>query len=121
MGWLSQDFSIPAGNEYTAYFNIFVDGVSSLDGYVVWLQVFEQSCGVPLAGVPPVITKNSLSGGDIAVLDSPPMSYNVSFFEADTVLLLRNYYYESSIIDANNNTITVVRGTLTVTGTEVRE
>jgi hypothetical protein len=120
MGWLSQNFSVPAGNIYDIYFDIFVDGVSSLVGYEVVWQAFVQSVGVPTASVPAIITKTSLSGGGILVPGSPPLAFTVTLDEADTVALLRNYYHEASLIDPQNNVITVARGIMTVTGTESR-
>jgi hypothetical protein len=117
-----QNFSISAGNLFEVTFDFSgVTGLDSLDGYTVYWSAYEETVGVPLAGVSAVITKSSLSGGGIELLDSPSTSCVMTLSGIDTVGLLRNYYHEASIVDAGGNQITPTTGIMTVLGTENRE
>lgn len=116
-----QNFSIPAGNAFSVVFDFSgVSGLTSLANYTVYFDAYEQSVGVPTAGVPAVISKSSLSGQGIDILTSPLTSCVLFLDEDDTVLLLRNYYFELAIVDESGGTITPTVGTMTVLGTEVR-
>jgi hypothetical protein len=117
-----QNFSVAAGDETVITFDLTLAGIFSLDHYTVYWNAYEQTVGLPTAGVPPVIAKNSLSGGgDIQVLESPAFTVLVTLYRDDTVALLRNYYHELSIVDPSDNKITTTQGIMTVTMTENRE
>lgn len=115
------NFEIPADNDHLAVLTIASDTPGdTLAGCTVYFRAFEQTFGVPTAGVNPVIEKSSLSGGDVVALESPPMTVTIAFSHADTVNLLRNYYYEITVVDGGGNIDTVTVGIMTVTGTENR-
>lgn len=115
------NFTIPADNDHLAVLTI--DSATlgdSLSGCTVYLRVFEQEFGVPTAGVAPVLEKSSLSGGDVTILASPPMTVSILFKHAETASMLRNYYYEVTIKGAGGDLDTVTIGIMTVTATENR-
>ncbi len=118
---LISNFSIPADNDHDAILTIKSDVAGdSLSGCTVYWRAFEQSFGVPVPNIPPVLDKNSLSGGDVVILPSPPMTVRISFRRAETAALLRNYYHEVTVIDEILNQDTVTVGIMTVTQTENR-
>lgn len=115
------NFSIPADNDHLAVLTIASTVPDdTLSGCTVYLRVYEQTFGVPTAGIDPVIEKSSVSGGGITILESPPMTVTISFVKADTLPLLRNYYYEVTVQDEIGDLDTVTVGIMTVTGTENR-
>jgi hypothetical protein len=116
-----QHFSVPANNDHDVIFTI-ASGTAgdSLSGCTIYWNAYEQSFGEPVAAIPPVITKTSLSGGGIDILPSPPMTFRVALNKADTASLLRNYYHEATVVDEVNNEDTVTIGIMTVTATENR-
>jgi hypothetical protein len=115
------NFSLPADNDHIAVLTIASSTPGdTLVGCTVYLRIYEQTFGVPTAGVDHVLEKSSLSGGDITILASPPMTVSILFTAADTLLLLRNYYYEVTVVDEIGDLDTVTVGILTVTGTENR-
>lgn len=113
-----QNFSIPAGNDETV--NFLADcSITDLAGATVKWQAYEQQYGVPVPGVDPVIVKSSASPEAVTISESP-VSFQVELAAADTVELLRNYYFEGTITDAEGNVSTVAYGIMTVTETENR-
>jgi hypothetical protein len=113
-----QNFSVPAGDTYEETVDLSPFNLMLVDAVAYW-RVFSAPFAVPDPTVPPLIEKSSLSGGDVELIESPPAMI-ITLVEHDTISLLRNYYREGRVIDANGNVTTVVTGVMTVTGTETR-
>jgi hypothetical protein len=115
------NFEIPADNDHLVVLTIASSTPDdTLAGCNVYFRVFEETFGVPTAGVDPVIEKSSLSGNGVTILESPPMTVSILFSKSDTVSLLRNYYYEVTVQDGIGDLDTVTVGVMTITGTENR-
>ena len=114
-----QNFSVPAGDDVDLTFDIDDDTAIVLSGATIFWNAYEQIQGVP-DKTKPVINKSSVSGDGIEIPASPDDIFVVSLVEADTLELLRNYYHEAKIVDANGNHTTVTIGVMTVTETEFR-
>jgi hypothetical protein len=115
-----QNFSIPAGYNQVITFivNPFVTP-SLVDTNIFW-NVYEEFQGVPDRSAL-LIAKSSLPSPppDIVGLDSP-LSFTVQMHTADTIDMLRNYYHEASIVNAQGETIGGSWGIMTVLATENR-
>jgi hypothetical protein len=115
-----QNFSIPAGYNQVITFivNPFVTP-SLVDTNIFW-NVYEEFQGVPDRSAL-LIAKSSLPSPppDIVGLDSP-LSFTVQMHTADTINMLRNYYHEASIVNAQGETIGGSWGIMTVLATENR-
>jgi len=80
--------------------------------------VYESQFGAPVPAVDPVLTYTLNHG--IQITDPDNKLFTVTVNRADTAALLRNYYYETRVVDPEGNSVTCTVGTLTVTGTEIR-
>lgn len=89
-----------------------------MDGAIAYFRLYEQSLGMPVLGVDPLLEKSL--GHDVVLTGSPVSGCAVTIHAADTAALLRNYYYEVTVIDGDERTITVATGLFTVTPTENR-
>jgi hypothetical protein len=111
-----QNFPVTRNNDETL--GVFVDSDipsdSLLHSTVHW-SVWGMAYGVPMIDMPPLIVKDSTSGG-ITVLDSPPMNFDINLSASDTEPLdLGNYYHEGWLVDSGGGRVTVVYGALAVT------
>jgi hypothetical protein len=110
--------SVPADNDVVLQFAT----TKALAGCVVYWRLFAEFSGCVDPVSLPLLQKNSHSGGDVVVPNSPsPMLlYSVRIHRADTAALLRNYYYETTAVDGSGNLTTLHWGVMTVTQTENR-
>jgi hypothetical protein len=118
---LIQNFSVAANTDEDIIVTITtqVPG-DTLVGVTVYWRLFEQQFGIPVPNVNPILEKSSHSGGGITILDSPPMTFRLTLLRGDTVGLLRNYYQETTVVDAVGNYSDPECGIMTVTPTENR-
>jgi hypothetical protein len=116
-----QNFSIPADDD--AYVSFLVDesvvDITTLQGSQIWWNVYPMQFACPVPDEPAVIAKTSQSG-DIIIPESPALSFFVQIYEADTIGLLRNYYHEARVLNAQQQLVTVAVGVMTVLPTEGR-
>jgi hypothetical protein len=115
-----QNFSIYAGNTTEVTIDIDPDDDITLVGANILWNVYEQTFGLPTAGVDPVIQKNNGVGGTIVVTDPDLQKLKIPLTPEDTVGLLRNYYHEATVVDPDRGQITIASGIMTVLGTENR-
>lgn len=114
-----KNVSIPAGNDEILKFDVPL-GVELQDSIAYW-RLFDQKYGCPLPDVDPILIKSSMSGGGINISESP-RGIDVLVDSVDTILLLRNYFYELKIVSGDEQTHTIIEnGIFTVTQTEIRE
>lgn len=108
-----QNFSIPAGNAQEQFFTspVLVTGDVRFRAYI-------QYSGCPDPAFSPVVLKSTLSGDGVEIL-SGGTSVRVDFSLADTIGLLRNYYYEIDMVNAGA-VVTLFAGFMTVTQSENR-
>jgi len=118
-GPIIQNFSIPADNDVELDFTLLpTSGVALGPGTEILFSVYESEFGAPVAGVPAVLSKTLDHG--IQITDPDTKQFTVTVARADTVALLRNYYYEVTVVDVNGDATTTTVGILTITGTENR-
>ena len=130
---LIQNFSVPAGNDVQIALSVAPDtDLDTLEGSIILWRVYAQQFGIPNFGasetLPPPppspspslapLIEKSTDDGTIVVLPSPPMSCQILIASADTREMLRNYYFETSMMDISGNTSTLNCGIMTVTATE---
>jgi hypothetical protein len=113
-----QNFSIPAGYNQRLTFAVDPAMTPSLVGTTIWWRVYEEEFGIADLSMPVLIEK--FSPGDIVGTDSP-LQFTVQLYTADTIDLLRNYYHEATILDAQSQVIGGLCGIMTVTETQNRE
>lgn len=113
------NFSCPAGSDFEVDVDIDPDAGHTLAGATLYWQVFEQENGIVTPDVAPIIEKSSPSSG-IVIDDDDAQTITITLAPADTVDLLRNYYHELVVVDANSKRTPVAYGMMTVTGTENR-
>lgn len=118
-GPIIQNVSVPANDDCDLDFTLLPSSGPPLDpGTEIYFNVYDSAFGVPTAGVPAIISKTIESG--ISITDPQNMLFTVEILEADTAGLLRNYYYEVTVVDTDGNRVTTTVGTFTVTATENR-
>lgn len=117
---LIQDVSVPADNDCELDFTLkgAIPGFTIGPGTEIFFNVYESQFAMPVANVPAVLTKSMDSG--IQITDPDNLLFRVVIARADTTTLLRNYYYEVSVVDLSGNLVTTTIGVFTVTGTENR-
>jgi hypothetical protein len=115
-----QNFSVYAGNNTDVTIDIDPDDGVTLVGATITWKVYEQQFGQPIAGEDPVIEKDNGVEGTIVVIDPDTQTLKIPLEYDDTVGLLRNYYHECTVNDAELGEITVANGIMTVLGTENR-
>ena len=113
-----QNFSVPANNDTDVNFDVGPDEGQSLIGTTIYWNVYEQMGGLPVPGVPPIISKQTDQG--LQIVDPDLGQFAVNIMSADTVNRLRNYYHEATIVDQSGAIVTVTIGIMTVTSTEWR-
>jgi hypothetical protein len=113
-----QNFSIPAGYNEVITFIVNPAITPSLDGTKIFWRVYSQFQGIPNRG-DLILAKSTLPSPtpDIVAIDSP-LSFLVQMYTADTLNLLRNYYHEASIQNAQEEIIGGSWGIMAVTATE---
>lgn len=120
---LIQNISVPAGNDVAVEIKVDVD-LDALGGSIVW-RVYDQTFGIPgfendeLAEVVPIpplplIEKTSESG---ITVGSPGDAFTVQIDSTDTIDMLRTFFHEATLVDAQNKIQTLSYGLLTVTET----
>jgi len=114
-----QNFTVWADNGTTINIDIDPDNGVTLVGSTILFRVYEQAFGEPIPGVDPVIVKSNAPGG-IVVTDPDKQQLAVTIDAADVVALLRNYYWEATVIDPGSDPVTIGFGIMTVGGTENR-
>ncbi len=115
-----QNFTVYAGNNTNVTIDIDPDDEVTLVGSVITWKVYEQQYGQPVDGEDPVISKDNSVDGTIVVIDPDLQRLKIPLEYEDTVELLRNYYHEATVEDAELGVITVANGIMTVLGTENR-
>jgi Flp pilus assembly protein TadG len=113
-----QNFSVPADDDVEVNIDVDPDDGVSLVGSTIYFRVYEQTNGVPTYDVSPVISKQTDQG--IQVTDSDTWQFTVTIDRADTASLLRNYYFETQVVDSNGKSVRTTYGIMTVTQTENR-
>ena len=113
-----QNFSVPANNDSDVNFDVGPDEGQSLIGTTIYWNAYEQIGGLPIPGLPPIISKQTDQG--LQIVDPDFGKFVVNLVGADTADRLRNYYHEATIVDQNNAVVTVTIGIMTVTTTEWR-
>ena len=108
-----QNFSIPAGNVQDQVFTSPVDVTGD-----VRFRAYVQDFGCPDPEFAPLILKSTLSGDGVEILSGAKM-VRVDFVQADTIGLLRNYYYEIDMVNGGS-VVTLFFGIMTVTQSENR-
>jgi len=113
-----QNFSIPAGYNEIITFIVNPAITPSLVGTNIFWRVYSQFQGIPNRN-DLILAKSTLQSPtpDIVPLDSP-LSFLVQMHTADTLNLLRNYYHEASIQNAQMEIIGGSWGIMAVTATE---
>ena len=129
---LIQNFSVPAGNDVQIALSVAPDtDLDTLEGSIILWRVYAQAFGIPnfyayatLDDLPspspstsPLLEK-STDDGSILVLPSPPMACQILIAAGDTREMLRNYYFETSMMDVSGKTSTLNCGIMSVTATE---
>jgi hypothetical protein len=114
-----QNFSVPAGDTVPVSFAI-TDPTISLHGAVVVWEAWASLHGLPIPGLPPVISKSSLASPDGIDITPSPEGFIVEIERADTLNLLGNYYHEARVVDSLDEDITVTYGLMTVNQTLIR-
>ena len=115
-----QNFSIPAGYNQVITFIVSPSVTPSLVDTNIFWRVYTQFQGIPNRSEV-ILEKSTLQSPppDIVALDSP-LSFTVQMRTADTVDLLRNYYHEATIVNAQNEVIGGSWGIMAVVATENR-
>jgi hypothetical protein len=112
-----QNFSIPAGYNEVITFDVNPAVTDTLAGTTIYWRVYATAFGIPNfgapPGTPPLIAKDSIGGIDIVGIDSP-LSFTVQMYTADTLMLLRNYYHEATIVAADGENLGGSWGIMTV-------
>jgi hypothetical protein len=118
-GPIIQSFDVPANDDVDLDFTLTPSTGPDLGpGTKIYFNVYESVFGQPVAGAPSIISKTMESG--IEITDPALKTFKVRLVKTDTVGLLRNYYYEVTVIDPENNSVTSTVGVMTVLGTENR-
>jgi hypothetical protein len=111
-----QNFAIPAGYNEIITFDVNPAVVLSLVDTVIWWRVYNEAFGIPVGD--PILSKSS-DDGSIIGYDSP-LQFTVQMYSHDTIDLLRNYYHEATIKNAQGETLGGSFGIMTVLETENR-
>jgi hypothetical protein len=113
---LLQNFSVSRANDEVLTVTLESDLTSgSLASATVRWTVYGMSYGMPMPS-PELISKSSLSGGGIVILESPPLTFVINLKKIDTAGFdLGNYYHEALIIDDVGNHSTVMYGAMAIT------
>lgn len=115
-----QYFSVYANAKTDVFIDIDPDDEIELVGAVIEFKVYAQELGLPVAGSDPVLSKDNRDGGTLVVDDPEEAILRVPLDSSDTKDLLRNYYFECTVIDPERGNIPVAQGIMTVLGTENR-
>lgn len=115
-----QNVSVPADNDCELDFTLkgAIPGFTIGPGTQILFSVYESQFAMPVSGVPAVLSKSIDNG--IQITNPNELLFRVVITRADTPTLLRNYYYEVSVVDLSGNLVTTTIGVFTVTGTENR-
>jgi hypothetical protein len=118
-GPVVQNVSVPADDDAELDFSLTPTGDIVLGpGSQIFFDVYEQQFGQPIPGTPAVLSKVLDHG--IQITNPDLLQFTVTIARADTVAMLRNYYYETRVVDVNNSSVTTTVGIFTITGTEIR-
>src|SRR6266404_2510707 len=113
-GPIIQNFSIPADDDVELDFTLLpISGVTLGPGTQIFFYVYNSEFGSPVPGELPILTKVLDHG--IEITDPDKKQFSVVIARADTVAMLRNYYYEVKVVDINHLAVTTTVGTLTIT------
>jgi hypothetical protein len=118
-GPVVQNVSLPADDDAELDFTLSPTGDITLGpGSEIFFDVYEQQFGQPIPGTPAVLSYVLNHG--IQITNPDLLQFTVTVARADTVGLLRNYYYECRVMDVNGSSVTTTVGIFTITGTEIR-
>jgi hypothetical protein len=112
----TQNFSMVSGDDQEIQFTVadtdFESPTPTLDGATVYWQAFYSKFSTP-GDV--VISKSSLSGHGIVIVDDVNRVFVVTLERPDTLGLIGNFYHEAKLVDETGNVTTVTVGIMTLT------
>lgn len=114
-----QHFSVPAGDDVELVFDIDLNDEITLTDALVLFHVYDQQYGVVDADTLLLQRHNDSGNGGVSIPGSPANRVIVTLAKEDTLDLLRNYYFELKVVDADGNNSTVADGIITFLQTAI--
>lgn len=113
---ITENFSVPAGDDVLLDFVVYADEGVTLDGATVKWRAYATRLGLP---IDTALIEKQTGGEGIEITDPAERLFTVALDAADTEALRGRYYHEAEVTDAAGNHETVTVGIMTITRTVI--